>query len=183
MAAGPASPRCVSILLIVAGAIWSSQIDQNDTGGKPVIAQQQVTAHGKSRQAPLTAKQKKDQQKAKQDLADDRDEVNGLASIDNNLATFFGAALLNAIAFALLAFPMRALYRATKSRHPNEASVIGFLAVYGPLALGIGTARSGLCAQAHLGRFRRSAVRDRRRRRRRGARPPEGHRLRALPGA
>lgn len=131
----------LAVLLIAVALIWTSQFDPDDTGGKPVIAQKQqpVTAHSKSQDAPLTAKEKEAKEKAKQDFEDDKDEANALASIDNHVLVFVGAALLNAVAFLLLLFPARALFLATKAREPREASIVGFLAVYGPIALCVGT--------------------------------------------
>jgi hypothetical protein len=122
-----------TILLLVSGAVWSGKIDQDDTGGKPVVTQQRPAA------IPHAANDVKAKQKAADDLKDDRDEVNGMASIDNHSGPFLGAALLLSLALALLSLPAHALYRATRARSPGEPSIIGFAAIYGPIALGLGT--------------------------------------------
>lgn len=143
----------VAVLLIVIGAIWSSSIDQDDTGGKPAITQRGVTQapqergsnsnSGNKRQSKGAPAEKREQdeqrKKAREELEDDRDEVNGLASIDNNADVFMGTALISALALVLLLLPALHLYRATKARDPGEAPIVGFLAVYGPIALGLGT--------------------------------------------
>ena len=120
----------VAVPLIVASAIWSSKIDQDDTGGKPVIAQPNAT--GLHAGSNAQAKQKADDQ-----LRDDRDETNALASIDNHIAAFIGSAALNALALLLLFLPAHALYRATRSRNPSEPAIVGVMAVYGPIAIGV----------------------------------------------
>jgi len=115
-------------LLIVVGLIWSSTVDRDDTGGKPVILAPEPSAQQLSK---LTEKQR-DERK------DDKDQVEGMAYPDQHAITFVGSALLTGLAFMLFAFPAARLFRATRARNPQEPSLIHVVALYGPIAFGAG---------------------------------------------